>query len=329
MRKNPLLLVILSAITACSEDVTQGDGCLSVSEGVTTCPTPNQVKPGDLFLPGQCGLDIVGVHDNPPQLTEITGQDGVPFNACCYTVDIVDPDPDSECIVGRPYREGAEMRSAPLCARRVAAAAAQAERAGAWARAGAAEHASVAAFSRLSLQLMANGAPSELLRAVHQAALDEIRHAKACWKMARRLGGGEISAGQFPFGAAIDPNVDLATLAAEAAREGCLGETLGAAVARAAADAAGDPEVRQVLRGIASEEARHAALSYRIVAWALRVGGAKARQAVVEAFEGPCPRVDTRELALRAQVNEALLARAAAECEAEVIRPAALALMAA
>ncbi|HVM69350.1 MAG TPA: hypothetical protein VM204_05885, partial [Gaiellaceae bacterium] len=44
-----------------------------------------------------------------------------------------------------------------------------------WLREAAAEHASVASFSRFSLQLLAVGAPPDLLVAAHEAALDEAR----------------------------------------------------------------------------------------------------------------------------------------------------------
>src|SRR6185437_10815965 len=46
------------------------------------------------------------------------------------------------------------------------------------------EHASVASFARVSLQLLAVGAPGDLVGATHQAALDEIRHARLCFALA-------------------------------------------------------------------------------------------------------------------------------------------------
>jgi hypothetical protein len=49
-----------------------------------------------------------------------------------------------------------------------------------WTRSMREEHASVAAFARLSLQLMSLGAPPELLRRVHRAAIDEVDHARRC-----------------------------------------------------------------------------------------------------------------------------------------------------
>src|SRR5262249_7293248 len=45
-----------------------------------------------------------------------------------------------------------------------------------------------------------------------------------------------------------------------------------------------DPAVRSVLSTIALDEARHAELAWRTVAWALREGGADVKRAIVEAF---------------------------------------------
>jgi hypothetical protein len=202
-------------------------------------------------------------------------------------------------------------------------------RAAAWARAGAAEHASVAAFARLALELMAVGAPTELLRDVHQAALDEVGHAESAWELARHFGGEHVEPGPFPFTAPVNVSVTLAELARAAAREGCLGETLGAHLAAAAAELAPETAVKAVLSVIAAEEARHAVLSYRIVAWALRVGGEAVKAAVREAFATPWPEADVEELALQANVDVSALQRAAGEGIASVLEPATAALLAA
>ena len=47
-----------------------------------------------------------------------------------------------------------------------------------WRSNGLAEHASVASFSRHSLQLLALAAPADLVEASHRAAIDEVAHAK-------------------------------------------------------------------------------------------------------------------------------------------------------
>jgi hypothetical protein len=59
----------------------------------------------------------------------------------------------------------------------------------AWLVAAQTEHASIPAFAQLSLQLAALGASSDLVEATHRAALDEIRHARRCYALARAFGG--------------------------------------------------------------------------------------------------------------------------------------------
>jgi len=51
------------------------------------------------------------------------------------------------------------------------------------------EHASVPAFSRVSWLLAAAGAPPELLRWSHRAAIEEIAHARLCFALAAGYGG--------------------------------------------------------------------------------------------------------------------------------------------
>jgi hypothetical protein len=334
MRKSPLLVSILAALSGCSS-THQGEGCL-MREPELECPAASALQPSQLFLNNECGddleIDEIRSEGTRRVIGETADPDSEP-NACCYEVLVIDHSPNSECSVGRPYFEDGELRRAPLERRAVRSVndgrASDPARAAAWAAAGADEHASIAAFSRLALQLLAHGAPSELLRAVHQAAIDEVAHAERCWTLARHFGESTVSAGAFPFTAAVAVDVTLAALAADAVREGCLGETLGAHLAAAAAELAVEPEVKAELGAIARDEAEHAVLSYRIVAWALRVGGAEVRAAVLRAFAEPWPRLDVAELALRANVDVSLLRRAADAGAVEVLEPAKARLLAA
>jgi hypothetical protein len=67
-------------------------------------------------------------------------------------------------------------------------------------------------------------------------------------------------------------------------REGCIGETIAALQARLGAAYAQDARVRGSLEQIAEDEARHALLAWRFVAWAIAQGGEPVRAAVVRAF---------------------------------------------
>jgi hypothetical protein len=324
MRKNPLLLAILGALSACKH-TEDGKACMEVAAEQTMCPAGADVNPHDLFIPGRCGWEVEEVKSNGTRETIQT--DAKPeMPACCYLAKLVEEEPG--CVVGRPYFDGDRELRAPLLSDDAPLPPAPA-RAAAWAIAGSGEHASVAAFARLSLQLLRLGAPSDLLRGVHQAAMDEVGHAEICWAIAQRFGAPRVSAGPFPFPDSIAVDADLPALAAAAVREGCLAETLGAHVVSVAAELASELEVQAALRRIAREEAAHAVLSFRIIAWALRVGGAPVKSVVCAAFEDPWPKLDLEELALRANVDVALLQVASEQGVAEVIRPAAAELLAA
>lgn len=161
--------------------------------------------------------------------------------------------------------------------------------AAAWAEIAQLEHASVASFARFTLQLMAVGAPPQLVSAALQAGLDEVAHARAAFGQASRLGGVPVGPGPLP----LDRDVfgpggpaDLAALAADAFAEGCVNETIGALEAASAAQMCDDdPEARVLWTRIAEEEARHGELAWTFVRWALAQGGAPVRAAVRAAFD--------------------------------------------
>jgi len=147
--------------------------------------------------------------------------------------------------------------------------AAAATLAASWQAAALAEHASVASFARFTLQLLALGAPHELVRDAQLAALDEIDHAKRCFEIASRLSGRLIGPGELSqAGAGLE--TDWAEVVVATIHEGCVGETLAAALASEQARVASVPEVRDSLLKIAADEARHAELAWRFVAWALQ-----------------------------------------------------------
>jgi hypothetical protein len=206
----------------------------------------------------------------------------------------------------------------------------------AWARDGLFEHASIASFGRFALELMAAGAPADLIELAHRAALDEVRHAKLCLTLAGAYAGEAIEPSRFPFNGRVDITDDLADLAARATREGCVGETIAAIQAAEQLARETDPAVRSVLAAIAEDEARHAELAWRAVAWACRTGGARVRRAVAEAIE-----IAIREVSIANEAESAsdplethgLLTEATRRAIAEravidVIRPSATALLA-
>lgn len=188
-------------------------------------------------------------------------------------------------IGGRPLRDGADIVVAPPVVRQdwraaLAVGTHDEDRADAWRRAAAYEHASVAAFARLAIELLAVGAPPELVDDAHAAARDEIRHAKLCYGLASAYGARDVGPGPLPL--AMPRVLDLAELAVECFRDGCVDETIAAIEAEEQVTGEAGDDVRAALREIANDEARHAELSYRIVAWALREGGEPVRARLAE-----------------------------------------------
>jgi hypothetical protein len=217
---------------------------------------------------------------------------------CCYVVE-GSPIP---CYVGRTFflDEGvvkADLRrgrSWPHGPRPDAASLPDATRRAlgeAWARDGLFEHASVASFSRFSMQLLALGAPADLVRDTHAACIDEVRHAELCLALASGYLGHDVEPSGLPFPSAVDVVADLAAVAAESALEGCVGETVAAVQAHVSLLRATDPAVREVLAVTVEDETRHAELAWRFLAWALEVGGHPVRERVMRAFAGfrPAP----------------------------------------
>ena len=139
-----------------------------------------------------------------------------------------------------------------------------------WLADGLEEHASIAAFARFTMMMLSVAAPPELIAASQRASLDEIAHARDCFALARRYGATDAGPGPLDVHDAMGPGPgSLADLAALTAEEGCVGETLGAALAGEQLAVAVDPEVRRILARIARDEARHAELAWRFVAWAI------------------------------------------------------------
>ncbi len=250
------------------------------------CGPPLRVKPfvGDgVSVKLGCPTDVIDPDGTTFSWSEKATQEARAAgdaDSCCY--DYVARCHDERVIEGRPLFDGGEARVALLrrgapgarawfgrAAARFATAAPadaalpaalRAALADAWAADALAEHASVASFSRASLELQAIAAPPALLLRLHRAALDEIRHAERCFALASRyalapLGPGALAA---PAARALTP----AGVATTTFFEGCVAETIAALRAARALSACEDPATRTLLRGIARDEARHAALAW-------------------------------------------------------------------
>lgn len=151
-----------------------------------------------------------------------------------------------------------------------------------WTQEAAFEHASIASFAQLTLDLLAVGAPPELLAATQRAALDEIEHARVAFALASAYGG---RAAMGPASLAALPGAcrSLADLARTTFIDACVGESVASAVLAENSRQAADPVLSELLATMAADEERHAELAWRIVAWALGTGGPEVARAVASA----------------------------------------------
>lgn len=124
------------------------------------------------------------------------------------------------------------------------------------------EAAAIDAFDILAQELVAHGAPAELVAATERARADEVRHTRMAAALMRRFGGS-----------AERPRVSrrdvrpLFAIALENTVEGCVREAFGAFQASWQAAHATDEVVRAVMRRVARDEVEHAELSFAIAAW--------------------------------------------------------------
>lgn len=163
-------------------------------------------------------------------------------------------------------------------------------RAARWERDAAAEHASVAAFAKLALELLAWGAPPDLVDGCHVAAREEIEHARLAYGLASRFAGRTIGPGPLRLSGGLTR--DLVTWACETFEDGCVGESVAAIEAAEALSQETDAEIAHVLRVIADDEASHASLAFRMVAWAIEAGGQPVAVAIASRLEALRSEID-------------------------------------
>ena len=192
------------------------------------------------------------------------------------------------------------------------------------------EHASVAAFASLSLDLLAAGAPPHLVAGAHHAALQEVQHARACFALASAYAGEALTAGPLALGdhASRIARGDLCRMGVEAFVDGCVGEAAAAACATRALEGVRDEAARAVLTTIARDEASHAELAWDVLAWCVAQGGEDARGDVERAVadlatavraNAPPAGVDERVLAAHGRIAPAEVQHAYASARAVAI----------
>ncbi|MCY1067131.1 ferritin-like domain-containing protein [Nannocystis sp. RBIL2] len=273
-------------------DCASGEVCRCAGDGLglytecipATCITDADC-PGEIcgFAADICEPGLFSSHCTTPE-DACSGDSDCPSPPCVFE-DSVQSWACANAACGRPFLVEEQAVTAPACARDdwralvrvpVALPPMRARLAAYWQQIGLCEHASVASFARFILQLLAVGAPADLVKDAQQALADEIEHARLCFALASLYEGTGVGPGPLT---AADPlgALDLDAVVAAVIREACVGETLSALEAREAALRAEDPAVRRILEQIAADEQRHAELGWRVVQWALARASADQR----------------------------------------------------
>jgi rubrerythrin len=146
-------------------------------------------------------------------------------------------------------------------------------------RAAADEARAVFAFGQLALDLEELEAPRGMLAEARLAAEDEARHARWTLALARRYDPGAARLPDNGQGA-VRRKVTVLELALENATAGCVGELFGTWLQVFQSRAATEPFVKATAERIARDEARHAALAFRLFDWLDRRLGPGEREAV-------------------------------------------------
>lgn len=245
--------------------------------------------------------------------------------ACCGRALMVNGAPRvAEIVVGGGWSDAAEAPCLDALTTRALA--------DAWCEDAKMEHASIASFARTTLTLLSLGAPASLIEATQRAALDEVDHARRCFTLSSRYAGEPEAAGPMNLRGVSEP-LSLEDFAVDTLRAGCVGETLAARAAAEQRELATDPLVRETLTRIAADEARHAELAWRTLAWCVREGGDPVRRALGDAwramsggamlgpFEGAPDGVSRRAWAAHGRLDAAQREASARETWRELVAP--------
>ncbi|HKO90769.1 MAG TPA: ferritin-like domain-containing protein, partial [Polyangiaceae bacterium] len=230
------------------------------------------------------GADFLCGSEEPP-----AGALGCAGDECCYVL-------GGGCPIGRPFIVAGEARTARSVTREDwqsrllpdvshLDAATRRALADAYRKDGLSEHASVASFARFVLECLALGAPAELVSDAQAALRDEIEHARSSFGLASAYAGEALGPSALEIQDCLAPRLDRHECALRALREGCIAETVSAALLRRASDVATDPTVKAVLSRVAEDERRHAVLAWRFVRWLIGQEGKALAAAAAKEFE--------------------------------------------
>ena len=137
-----------------------------------------------------------------------------------------------------------------------------------------AEYLAVSTFAVLSMDLCAAVAPADVISLTHRAAIDEVRHAEYCMRLASIYSGKEEPPPGGLSDLPDDPKRPKRHQAlANALLVSCVAETYATVVLNAVRPDATDPVVAAVLANIYADEVTHARIGWAYLAHCLKTGG--------------------------------------------------------
>jgi len=161
----------------------------------------------------------------------------------------------------------------------------RAELARIWAERIPTEYRSITGFSTLSFDLIAAGAPVDLVAVCHRVCIDELRHTELAVRMVE-IYGGELP--ELPREISVLPSDEKLNVVAQACRSSilisCLGETFACTELAMLRDRAVDPVVEGVLRIFLADEIVHARIGWAYLAHAFKTADENTRKAVASAI---------------------------------------------
>lgn len=208
--------------------------------------------------------------------------------------------------------------------------------AAAWTDAALEVHESIACQAHLTLELLALCAPQSLVEDAQAAGLDEVRRARACFRIASRYAGESVK----PAALRLDASTletRPAGLLGEALNMYCVEETLAITTHEVARSRTPDARIRDALTESAACCTRQAQLGWRISAWLLdanpdlaEVAQIVLNTAIRAVGDEPTPATDPDDqiLALHGVLSGARRHAARMQALDTMVRPAAAQLLA-
>jgi hypothetical protein len=143
-----------------------------------------------------------------------------------------------------------------------------------WTRRSAAEYLAVSTFAVLAIDLVAAGAPADVLSLCMRAGIDEVRHAELCLRMIEIYGGKRVMPPPGMSSLPDDPErPKLHQALANTMLVSCVSETYATTVLTATRDLTKDPVAHAVLTSIYSDEVMHARLGWSYLRYGIERGG--------------------------------------------------------